>query len=379
MGWSRWGTVLAVGAALAFAACGDNEDEPRSDSAAGAASTTAQEGNELVSAPPTTPTSDIRIDEPLAKKPPKKSVIWLQCELPVCERYGKGYEDAAATLGWDLKTIVYTAASPAAALAQAVVQRPDYIAISGIPSSLMKPEMAAAEKAGIPVFGSGTVEKPPDSPFELMTGGTLQPDAENVARWIINDSQGKANVVGVSIPQFPVLNTETDWFKNDFKGLCPGCSYDDLEITVDDIAAGAVGTKLVAYLQSHPDVNYAFFTFSDAVIGVPQVLESSQLSDKVKITGVAGNEGIFEDIFAGNQAAWTTAGVEWDAWVHIDGMARLASGQKLSQEHIDAVYVRPGWVVTNAPEAKQAIERAGDDWNGPENFQQSFKKLWNVG
>jgi ribose transport system substrate-binding protein len=370
---SRWATVLAAGVALALAGCGSSG----SSSGTGAGSTAAQK--ELVSPPPTAPTSDIRVSEPLGKKPPKKSVIWLQCELPVCARYGKGYQGATAALGWNFKTIVYKASAPAAALEAAVAQHPDYIAISGIPSALMKPQMAAAKSAGIPVFGSGTVEKPPPSPFAVMVGGTLRPDAENIGHWMINDSQGKANVVGVSIAQFPVLNTETDWFKQDFKKLCPDCSYADLPITVDDIATGAVASKLVAYLQAHPKVNYVFFSFSDPVTGVPQALESAGMSDKVKIVGVAGNAGIYKDISVGKQAAWTTAGVEWDAWVHVDAMARLAEGQKLSQRYIDAVYPRPKWVVTNTPQAKQAIQGAGGEWNGPANFQESFKKLWKVG
>jgi ribose transport system substrate-binding protein len=375
MGWSRWATVLAVGAGLAFAGCGGDDEGAKSGSGA---SETAGPKEQLVSPPPTTPTTDIGVSEPLKKKPPKKSVIWLQCELPVCDRYGKGYEEAAATLGWNLKTIVYTATGPGQAMGQAVAQRPDYIAISGIPSALMKPQLAAAEKAGIPVFGAGTVEKPPDSPFELMVGGTLQPDAEHIAHWVINDSGGKANVVGVSIPQFPVLNTETDWLKKEFKGLCADCSYDDLEITVDDIGAGAVGKKVVGYLQAHPDVNYAFFTFSDAANGVSQTLRQAGLADKVKIVGVAGNANNFKNVFAGTEAAWTTAGVEWDAWVHLDGMARLANGQEISQAQIDAVYPRPEWVVTDSPEAKQAIEGVGGEWNGPANFKESFKKLWKV-
>jgi ribose transport system substrate-binding protein len=371
--WSRWATVLAAGVALAVAGCGT------SGSNSGAGTPTAAQKKELVSPPPTAPTSDIRVSSPLAKKPPKKTVIWLQCELPVCARYGKGYQAATAALGWNLKTIVYKASAPAAALEAAVAQPPDYIALSGIPSALMKPQMAAAKRAGIPVFGSGSVEKPPPSPFAVMVGGTLAPDAESIGHWMINDSQGTANVVGVSIPQYPVLNTETDWFKQDFKKLCADCSYADLPITVDDIATGAVASKVVAYLQAHPSVNYVFFSFSDPVTGVPQALQSAGMSDKVKIVGVAGNAGIYKDISAGKQAAWTTAGVEWDAWVHVDGMARLAEGQKLSPRYIDSVYPRPKWVVTNTPQAKQAIGGAGGEWNGPANFQASFRKLWKVG
>jgi ribose transport system substrate-binding protein len=378
--WSRWGAAVAAIAAVAFAGCGNSSSGGSSTSSAtskSAASTASQTPN--VPTPPTTPTSNIGVTEPLAKKPPAKSVVWLQCELPICARYGQGFKSATSALGWKLKTMVYKATAPGAALAQAVAQRPDYIAISGIPSSVLKPQLAAAKAAGIPVFGGGSGEKPPNTPFALMTGGTLQPDAEHVANWMIKDSKGAAHAVAVSITQYPSLNSETDWLKANFTKRCSGCSYDLLPITVDDVGAGAVPQKITAYLQAHPKTNYVFLTFSDLATGVPQALKNAGLADKVKIVGVAGGASNFKDVQAGKQSAWTTAGVEWDSWVMVDGMARLANGQKIPQQEINAVYPRPEWVVTNSPQAKQAIDGAGGEWNGPVDFQQKFKQLWQVG
>ena len=67
----------------------------------------------------------------------------------------------------------------------------------------------------------------------------------------------------------------------------PRVRFDILEVTVDDLGQGAVGSKIVAYLQSNPDTNYVEFSFGDLITGVPQVLQSAGLSDKVKLITVA--------------------------------------------------------------------------------------------
>src|SRR5206468_7095455 len=127
--------------------------------------------------------------------------------------------------------------------------------MTGIPSAAIKPQLAAAHKANIPVISCGAPEKPAPGSYTAQCGGTLVPDAEYLSSWVVKDAAGKpAHMVALTIPQFPVLNTETDWLKKKFAGLCSDCRYDQLDVTVDDIGSGAVAQKVVGYLQAHPDV-----------------------------------------------------------------------------------------------------------------------------
>jgi ribose transport system substrate-binding protein len=371
---SGWFVLPLVAVSLVATACGSSDSNAPTKAGAPAGSSTKI----TVPAPPTRPPTSIQVDEALPKAPPQgKEIIFLQCELPACARYAPGIKEATAALGWSAKTEVFKNADPGGALQQAISERPDYIAMTGIPAAALKPQLAAAHKAGIPVISCATPDKPTAGGYAVQCGGTLAPDADYVGRWAINDSGGKAHVVAVTIPQFPVLNTETDWLKANLERLCPGCSFDQLDLTVDDVASGAVSSKLIAFLQSHPDVDYVYFTFNDLSRGVPPALEAAGFGDKVKLIGAAGDAAIMKTIGSG-QDAWTIAPNVYSAWVMVDAMARLATGERLSPEYASKVYASPTWVVDSAGSAK-LLAPTGYDWHGPQGFQEEFKELWKLG
>jgi ribose transport system substrate-binding protein len=372
----RWIVVLAaaMAAILVFAACGDDDDDSEGG---GEAQTSAQD---VVEPPPTTPPTDIQVTEPLPEAPPQgKKVIFLQCELPACARYKKGASAASEALGWDTTFQVFKNAAPAAGLSQAVAQKPDYIFISGIPDTVLKAPLAAAAGADIKVFSAADPSPPSPEGFAVQVGGTLVPDAENIAKWIINDSGGEANIVAVTIPQFPVLNSETDYLKNDVPKLCPDCKYDQLDVTIEEVGAGAIPQKLTGYLQANPDVNYVFFTFSDLGKGIGPVLERSNLREKVKLTGCCGDAAIAQEIANGETDAWTIAPNEYSAATAFDAMARVSVGEELSQEYRDTVFESPTWVVDSKEAVDKYLKPTDYDWPGPADFIEQYDKLWGVG
>jgi ribose transport system substrate-binding protein len=372
---SRWLVLLCLGAAVALSACGSSGSKNSSSSG----SATSSAAKAVVPRPPTTPPSGIQVTQPLSKKPPTgKKVIFLQCELPACARYVNGAKQASKALGWNTRFQVFKNTAPAAALAEAVAQKPDYVFISGIPTAVLKAPLAQAHAAKIPVISAADPEKPSPTGFAYEVGGTLVPDAENVAKWIINDSGGKANILAVTIPQFPVLVGETTYLKNQVPKLCPDCKYSELDVTVDDVGAGAVPQKLVGYLQAHPNVNYVFFTFNDLGKGMGKVLQRSGLRDKVKLTGCCGDAGLAQEIAAGQTDAWTIAPNEYSSFAAYDAMARLSVGEDpLKLE--DKVFGSPSWVVDSKAAVEKYLKPTGFDWHGPANYQSQFEKLWKVG
>ena len=187
-----------VAAALGLAACGSSTSSSTNSSASSsnAAATSVQ-------APPTSPPTQIPITQPLPKAPPKgKTILYLQCELPACARTAPGIQAGATALGWNSKVLVYKNADPGAGLQAAIQQHPNYIAITGIPTAAMKPQLAAAKTAGIPVLSCGTTDKPSPDGYAVECGGTLERDAQYLGSWVTRESGGKANVVAVSIPSF---------------------------------------------------------------------------------------------------------------------------------------------------------------------------------
>jgi ribose transport system substrate-binding protein len=298
--------------------------------------------------------------------------------VPECARYQAGAQAAATALGWHIQFMTLNNAAPAASLAEAIAQKPDYIFLSGIPEAVLKAPLAQAHAAHIPVISGADPDTASPTGFAVQVGGTLVPDAENVAHWIINDSGGNANVVAVTIPQFPVLVGATKWLKSNVPQLCSGCHVDELDVTLPDVGAGKVPQILTGYLQSHPTTSYVFFTFADLAKTVAPVLKSSGFA-KVKLTGAAGDVAIAQQIASGQQSAWTIAPSNYLGYEAVDAMARLSVGMNISGAYASSVFPLPSWVVDGPAAADQYLKPTAYGWPGPAGYQQQFQRLEHVG
>jgi ribose transport system substrate-binding protein len=366
---------------VAIAATGCGGDDTSSAAGTSAAKSTSTTESSSVKAPPATPPTEIPITDPVGKEVPKgKSIIFLQCDLPSCARFVPGIKDGTAALGWKSKVEVFKSANPGAGLQQAVSEKPDYIAMTGIPVAAIKPQLAAAHKANIPVFSCGTADPPTSDGYAIQCGGDESVDADYMSRWAANDSGGKANILAVTIPQFSTLTTQTDWFKKNLSSVCPGCKYSELDVTVDDVGGGKVPGKVVAYLQAHPDVNYVHFTFGDLAIGAPAAVKAAGLNSKVKLIGAVENQAIVKSIAAGDgqYTAWTLSPNEYMGAVMVDAAARTAVGDAPGADYQKTIYQDPDWVMATPSSAKQ-LAATNNTWPGPEGYMDQFKKLWGVG
>jgi ABC-type sugar transport system substrate-binding protein len=367
--------VVLVCSALLFAACGSSPSSDNTES-----SSSATKSAKLVAAPPTSPITTFPITEKLGGPPPKKSIAWLACELPTCQQMlSDGYKNAAAALGWSFKQINYKVADPASAVQQALDNNVDYIAITGIPPVAFPAQAKEAAKRGIPIVSCFDITKPAPKTNGLYMqcadayGYGLQ--AKQIADWMINDSDGKANIVMVSIEDYPILQAERKAIQAEFSEKCPGCKFDLLPVTVDDVGGGKVPAKVAAYVQSHPSVNYVELAFSDLGLGIPQALKAAGVQDKVKITGVQSNAAVLKDIAKGNVAAWTAQAQEFAGWLSLDAFARLAENKPLTEYQNSGQL--PSWVVDTPAQAQKLLDGPGE-WPGPEGFQAKFKQIWGL-
>jgi len=385
--------LVLLASLLALSGCGSSGSSSSSSSTSstsseggagsegGEATTAAETESEgtLVPAPPTVPPTEIAITEPLPGTPPKgKEVVFLQCEVASCERFSGAIEEAAEAIGWKARIMPLNNSDPGSSLSSAIAQKPDYIAMTGIPAAAMKPQLAEAAAKGIPVVSCGTTDPASPKGYQMECDGTLQPTAEYLGAWITNHSEGKAKVLGVSIPQFPALVSETEWLGSPgFEQMCPECGYEELAVTVEDLAQGVVGQKVIAYMQANPGIDYLYFTLGDLTIGVPEALKATG-GEIGEATIVAALEDPFtiEGVIKGDVAATTPTPNEYMSWVMIDGLARISLEGKLSPEYQKNVYENIAvWVIDN-PKAAESLP--DNVWPGPENFQAQFKKLWGV-
>jgi ribose transport system substrate-binding protein len=370
--WQRIARVsLPMLLAFGLAACG-NSDATTSSGDASAAAASAPE-------PVTSPPTKINVTTALAEPPAAgKTFFWVQCELPICEKIGGGVEAAVKAAGWNYKTLVFKSADPGAGIESAVQQHPDAIGITGIPSAAIKSQLKAAAVAGIPVVTcSPGPEQPSAQTYAAICSQTTGPDGENLAKWAIKDSGGTANVVTVTIPSFPSLQTTVDGVNDTMKQYCPGCSTGELDLTVDDLAGGQVASKLVAYLQSNPDTNYVLFNFGDLEIGVPEALKAAGFEDKVKLIGNGAGPQQFQALIDGGMdAAWVAYPAVYEGWEMVDAAIRAVDDGTLPDGYQEETKALPSYIV-DTPEAAKALAPSFD-YAGPAGYEDQFKKLWLV-
>lgn len=328
------------------------------------------------------PPADIPLTEKLTSKPPKKKVYWLVGEAPSTKPITVGIQGGADVLGWDLEIVDIKAFEPASYFQQAIDGGADYIAISGTPYALFEEQAKAADAKGIKIGIAYGTEDPntPEFPALLTQVGDegfVQNSGALIGNWIIADSGAKANVLVVSLPDYPILVAETDVVKATIKDGCAACTIEEYDFTLDDLIQGKVGAGVASRLQANPDLNYVFFSFGDAPAGVTDALSEAGLLEGRKLVGQDGAASIgIAEIANGRHAAWTTNPKPYAGWLIMDAFARHSIGQENPQERSNAVL--PTFII-DTPELAKEIQAFGDaGWPGPTNMADQFKALWGL-
>ena len=386
--------LLAVPLALGMilAACGS--DDSTSDTKAPAGETTVAGGGEttvagetpeaaglaraqvVVDANAVAPTN-IGPTIPLASVPEPKTVAWLQCSLPSCAAIGVGFKNATDALGWKLEVISYeTDAAPA--FQQAIDLGVDYVATTGTSQALIQDQIDAAAAAGIGYFSCFDTSEPQYEANNIWTqcgdASAVVASGDRLANQVIVDSGGTANVLMVNIPDFAVLVSEREGAEAAFKENCPGCTFTELPLTLDQLLAGEVPGAVVAALQADPSITYVHIAFDGLSTGLTSVLADAGLLEGRKIVGVDFSGAVLQEIVDGTMAFWTANPKEYSAWLMVDAMARHSIGQENTEERANALL--PSFTVSSPDQAEPLI--AGNGWPGPDTMAEQFKTLWGV-
>jgi ABC-type sugar transport system substrate-binding protein len=317
------------------------------------------------------------VTKPLTGKPPKKTIAWLECELESCPYITTGMKAATEALGWDLKVISSKSGDPGPAFQQAIDAGVDFIASSGEAPALYKEQAAAAKAKGIKILSCYDTTPPnPDANIYTQCGDQtfVEKTGPLMADWAIADSEGKANVLIVNIPDFAVLQSEVAAYKDEMQKNCPDCKVEELNVSIDDLVGGKVPAAVASKLQSNKDINYVFNTFGSLPAGLTAALKSAGLLDQVKVYGQDFSKFDLDEIAAGTMAAWSADPKGYAGWLMTDAAARLALDMPLDEERQAAAL--PTLIVEDAATAKK-ISDEGGDWNPP-NMAESFKQLWGV-
>jgi ribose transport system substrate-binding protein len=370
--------ILALGGAVALAACGGGSDTASTS----ASSTTKNESTagttKLLEGPSETPPTTLPKGlEPLPEAPKKGvSTVNLQCDFPTCSGFSKIFQEAAKDLGWHNKTIIYKTGQPQSAMTQAVnTPGVEFISISGVSPSTIKPQLEAAAEKGITVIKTtdASPPEPPTVPVSIANERVITKEAEGLMRWVISDSGGKAHVVAIGLPEVPIVVPGPKTAERVAEEECSECSAEELPVTSEEVAAGTVPSKVIAYLQAHPEINYIWGAFGNLTLGVPQALKTAGLAGKVKIVSMNGIEKAEAEALKNEEmVAFNVLGEGELGTLAIDAIARDLQGLEYPSKLYEEL--PQSWLCTPAT-AEECLE-----WETfPPGFLQKFEtEIWQL-
>src|SRR4051794_24289752 len=333
---------------------------------------------EQAAAPFLKPAPDLNIDTPLKEAPAKgKRVFWLEGNNGGAAPITPGFKAATAALGWSLKILSYDPADPKAAssaLQQAVSQKADFIPSSGLQGPLLGQGLEAAKAAGIPVFQIATLDDAGEKTNGIYAvvnrSQQIKTNMAGMAAYTIADSSAKAKVLNVTLPDYKILATAADDYRDALKSGCSTCTYDQLGISLQEFVSGGVPSQVVSYLQTHSDVNYLMLSLGALSTGVDQALETAGLTKRVKIIGAAPALANVQGLIDNKESAWILLPEALQAWYVVDAMARYSEGMDLKPIQNADLPVEI-WTSTNVP-------KPAHEYDGPADYAATWKALWKV-
>ena len=314
---------------------------------------------------------------PSAAVPTGIKVAWLACELPSCTEVGEDWPAIAEALGWELKVINVSSATPGAGVQEAIDWGANYISISGSPVAAFQEQYDAATAAGIKFAFAYNGEAPADGILTSISGNDAVYDAgTKIANYIIADSGAAANVLMVNVQMFPVLVAEEEGIRDTLAAGCSACTFNVLPVAIEDIGVN-VPNLVASYLQENPETNYVTYAFSALPIGVTAALESAGLLGQVTQVGVDFDKTGLTEIVDGTHTAWTSNPKAYSAWLMAHAMILDALGDEFTERA--TAEVLPNFVLDDAALAQEIIDSSElSNWKGPEGYADKFLALWGI-
>ena len=384
----RHGLIAVAASAVtvaALSACGSSSS-PSAAAAAGAsaASTQAAASSGTQSAGVATaeakmkeflaPPSQINITTALKSPAPSgKKVIFVGTSEPSNVQAQDAVGQAARAIGWSYSEINYDPANPATLLAafqSALAKHPDYVVEAGVPTTLIPSgTLAQFKQAGVKLAITASYPSTLTSTIIAGTDGYANDYqmGQELAYYFVANSGGKGNALIEHVPAYSILDAFTGAFTSTVKSLCPGCTYQFVNITLPQVAAGQTSSLVVSALRRDQAANYLVFDDGDFADGITSAMSAAGLTG-VKIIGQAADTQGLAGLRAGTEAAWTGYSAVYAGYETVDAMIRSAEGIPADPNE----EVQPTQLLT------PSTVGSATTWDLPGDALAQFLKLWGV-
>lgn len=375
------GGLLAL-AAIALAACGDDESSDTTGAGGTGASVDYQaELEKLYKGTFTEPVGD-----PI--KPETGENVWVISvgqDIETSVQATEGMEDAADTLGWDL-TVFDGQFDPNRALSgveQALADNADAIITLYLDCPALKTGLQRAKEQGVPVVaieGSDCNELQPGDPslftyvMEFAGGQSfrdfIQDWGRAMAIYGIARTDGQLNVILTRETDLETTKLEAEGTLEEI-AKCADC-----KVTVVDFVGTEIGPplqeKIEQALIENPDAN-AFQAAYDAILtsgGAAAIKASGRLNDILVMGGEGSIPGIQLIRENGGMDSCIGYPTKWEGYAGIDALARILAGENVEDTNSGIGF--------QACDAEHNLPPEGHGYEPPVDYVNAYYELWGV-
>jgi ribose transport system substrate-binding protein len=306
--------------------------------------------------------------------PQKGSLIYfIGCDqsIPGCVAQVKGFEAAADAAGYETKVCdaKFEVAAFQNCMSQAVQASPAAIVNNARPQSDAPEAYKKAHQADIPVFGQFTAEEPePKEGNAGEVGYVCEHEAELLANQIIAQTNGEANVAVFA-------DTVYQCNQQRAKGLekvlseCSGCSLDTESFSAATMQTD-LGPQIQAEIQGNPDLDWIVAAPGAAGSLAAASVREAGKSEEISIGTFDGEEPELELLRKEEIVKLDVlSGIYENGWCVVDLISRY-----LGEKPVPGNIENPTQQVLDTSNVP-----AEGSFEGAENYEAQFKKLWGVG
>ncbi len=304
------------------------------------------------------------------------TVLVSTLAVPFVANIAKGAKEAAQAVGWNATVIdgKGDVTEWSRVVNRAVAQKVDGIITVGASPAEMKPAVAAAQAAGIPVVDTLTAdqEKDPIVPgtfahvsISFYDSGRLQAD------YVIAHGKSGDHVLVLGDNEFPGEVTRVQGMKDEFAKLCPECT-----VTVQDTQVATLSTQLQSTTQTllrrDPDVAWVLPTYDGQALYAIAGIKAAGLTNKVKVVGSDAVQDNLDLVAKGEvQVADVGEPDTWSGWAAVDMLGRALTKQQPVLPNIPLRMFDKSNLI--------GVDTSDTGALFGSTFRDDYKKIWGIG
>lgn len=385
--------LVALGAALPLAACGEDEVDSGSGSAANSTESDVAPAVEDLTALLARAKKGTSIEPSTDPRPAAKGktivIVSSGQNSASTAEVTRGNVEACKALGWRC-SVLDGKSDPTTwpgLYRQAIAQKPDGIIGHAIDCQVISRPLEEAKKAGIPTVGQQAYDcdEPSVGGKPLFSGVPLYPDPDDSSKdtdlrtFFEKYGAAKAAAVLVATKNKPNAIVVCDDEVLILKYTCDGTlaaleRAPDAKVTRVDTRLADLGPKLESQVSSallpNPEVNAIFAPHGSASLPIASAVQKAGKKDKIFVMGNEGLSSEYEAIKSGQLNAAIGAATEWIGWAGIDTMNSLLTDKPIATSGIGWLYVDEGNVPAEPAKGLPAEEFP--------DFQRAYQKAWGV-